>query len=131
MRRTYLIYLNLFFFLLIRLVFSEDIAVSVIPGWHTVILPPYALVSVFAHFWLLVLAGAYYFLERKGKVLSYRNVFLHCFLTIPLLLYLHVPIDISHALQNVFAVLILLFLLGQLLLSGSFFQLNLTRNHSA
>ncbi|HTE25811.1 hypothetical protein [Flavitalea sp.] len=91
-----------------------DLATSVVPGWHTVIYPPWFLASVFQILWLGVTSAIYYFIDRKGKVVN-RNLFL-----LHIILSLFVFVDSAYAFfENYYAGRIVkiapyfLFLLGQ------------------
>jgi hypothetical protein len=53
---------------------QPGLAFSVVPGWHTIILPPWFLASSLQILWLGVASAIYYFIEWKGKAVS-QNVF--------------------------------------------------------
>ena len=56
--------------------------VSVVPGWHTIIVPPYMLLSIFLLLWLYVLPIGYLILERKSIAILKRPVVMHLMLTL-------------------------------------------------
>ncbi|MFC6997457.1 hypothetical protein [Rufibacter roseus] len=94
-----------------------DIAVSVIPGWHTTILPPYFLVGGVALLWLYLLAGAYFILGKKRVRIKKRFMMANLMLSLPLLYIAHVqpilfPLDFS-LLAGIYLETIVLFFIGQ------------------
>jgi hypothetical protein len=80
-----------FLFLVIALIatlemFSSPV-VSVMPGWHTTIYPPFFWLSILLLGWLYVLSGVYLFLEKKGKPISKIWVMVHLLTTLSFFLY--------------------------------------------
>lgn len=76
-----------FLFLVIALIatiqlLSNDIAVSVIPGWHTSILPSFAILSFLAYCWLLLLPVGYLILERKKQQPGKGMIYVHLAFTL-------------------------------------------------
>ena len=45
-------------------------AVSVVPGWHTTIFPPYTIAIFVQLFWICLLPIFYWFIQRKGIYLT-------------------------------------------------------------
>jgi hypothetical protein len=73
-------------FLVIALIatieFISGFAVSVVPGWHTEIVPPFMIFSVVLLIWLFLLSLGYYMLERKRRQLPQKAVVIHLILTL-------------------------------------------------
>jgi uncharacterized membrane protein YtjA (UPF0391 family) len=57
-------------------------SVSVIPGWHTVIVPPFMMLSILLLLWLCLLPVGYLILERKNNTLTKRPIVMHLMLTL-------------------------------------------------
>src|SRR5688572_3684243 len=84
-----------FFFLTIPLSFinfSTDYATSVVPGWHTTILPPYFLMNIFISIIILLVTFAYWKLSRKQIFLDWIVFLVHVILTLPVILYIIYPV---------------------------------------
>ncbi|MGV3539637.1 MAG: hypothetical protein ACO1OQ_07490 [Rufibacter sp.] len=118
MRRAYLIFLAVLVLLGIKLIFFQELAVSVIPGWHTPIFPPFFVITSLAQLWVIILTVGYFVLDRKGQPLSKKLILFHCLLTFPLLIYLQLPLDLLLHIYDLpetpFVPLAILFLVGQL-----------------
>jgi hypothetical protein len=73
-------------FLVIALIatieFIGGFAVSVVPGWHTVIVPPFMIFSIILLSWLYLLSIGYFVLERKNRQLTQRMFIIHLALTL-------------------------------------------------
>ncbi|MEE1898404.1 hypothetical protein GN157_04490 [Flavobacterium rakeshii] len=63
-----------------------DFAMSVIPGWHTTVLPPHFFLSFFITPWLLFTALIYLWAFIKKWSLNKLLVIIHVLLSIPLLI---------------------------------------------
>jgi hypothetical protein len=87
-------YLPFFVFLLLSLVmfpFSFDTATSVVPGWHTSILSPYATMTSIYILVLCLVTIAYWVLARRNKKVNLPFFIIHFLLTIPIFIYLLFP----------------------------------------
>lgn len=87
-------YLPFFIFLLLSLVmfpFSFDTATSVVPGWHTSILSPYATMTGIYVLGLCLVTIAYWVLARRNKKVNLSFFIIHFLLTIPIFIYLLFP----------------------------------------
>jgi hypothetical protein len=62
--------------------FISGFAVSVIPGWHTEIAPPFMVLSIALLVWLYILPVAYFILEKKKNLPTQKLVALHLMLTL-------------------------------------------------
>lgn len=75
-----------FLFLVIALIstieFICGFAVSVVPGWHTVIVPPFMIFSIILLSWLYLLSIGYFVLERKNRQPNQRMFIIHLALTL-------------------------------------------------
>lgn len=64
-----------------------DYAVSVVPGWHTTIVPfrmlLYGIAHVFLSLTLLIMAIAYWYLLRKATKVPLKVFLVHLFLSLP------------------------------------------------
>ncbi|MFL9837453.1 hypothetical protein ABS768_08090 [Flavobacterium sp. ST-75] len=91
MRKTVITTLILFlvtfslFFVWVALT-PADFAMSVIPGWHTTILPPHFFLSFFITPWLLFTALIYLWAFIKKWPLNRLLIIIHVLLSIPLLI---------------------------------------------
>jgi hypothetical protein len=62
--------------------FIGGFAVSVVPGWHTVIVPPLMIFSMILISWLYLLSVFYFVMERKNRQLPQRMFIIHLILTL-------------------------------------------------
>jgi hypothetical protein len=73
-------------FLVIALIatieFICGFAVSVVPGWHTAVAPPFMIFSIILLSWLYLLSIGYFLLERRNRQPPQRIVIIHLLLTL-------------------------------------------------
>lgn len=91
MTRPYLPFLIFLLLFLSTMPFSFDVAISVVPGWHTAIFPPWFIISVIVIIVLLLVTVTYWLLAKRGNKPKPFLFVSHILLTIPLLLYLRFP----------------------------------------
>lgn len=112
-------YSFLFFIIFIvglLMAFSGQAATSVVPGWHTTIYPPWFFVSAFQFLWLGVASVIYFFLEKKGLVVSRKVFILHTFLSLLVFIDNSVGYFDNNTAELMFVTLpLVLFLLGQVI----------------
>lgn len=60
-----------------------DLAVSVIPGWHTTIFPPYMITGIFMRVSLLIVVLLYLLLVRDNQKISRLFQIIHVLLCLP------------------------------------------------
>lgn len=116
-------------FLVIALIatigFIGGFAISVVPGWHTEVAPPYTILSTILLSWLYVLSIGYFLLERKNRVPSRSLVIAHLILTLFYFIYAN---EMTFFFNNAYITIILpliLFTIGQVI-----FLINFIRNLS-
>jgi len=92
-------------------------ATSVAPGWHTVILPPYFILSISILIWFYALAAIYYYLESKKYYLPRQLMLIHLFLSLCYFPYAlnTVPFDLQNIWGYVGVISLILFVFGQFL----------------
>ena len=78
--------------------FSPDFATSVVPGWHTTIIPPYLLMNLIVAIILLLVTLAYRKISKKIKKVNWKFFLLHLVLTIPLVFYIIFPSSVENLL---------------------------------
>ncbi|MFT3934112.1 MAG: hypothetical protein QM726_10890 [Chitinophagaceae bacterium] len=61
---------------------SQEAAISVAPGWHTIIYPPSFFLALSLFIWIGIAALIYYILERNEKVVRHRIFLLHTILSL-------------------------------------------------
>jgi hypothetical protein len=77
--------------LLLSIPFSFDFATSVVPGWHTVIYPPYFVAGFLAIVVLLLVTIGYWLLLKRADKTSWALFLIHFLLTIPAIMFLKFP----------------------------------------
>ena len=107
-------------FLLLTISFfpmSLDYAVSIVPGWHTAIFPPYFICQSLVVLAMMLVSIAYWKLSKKPDRINWTFFIIHFILTIPVIIYLKfdsVIINIATKSKDVLLISIA-FLLGQIL----------------
>lgn len=91
MKRPYIPFLVFLILLLLVIPVSFDFLTSATPGWHTTILPPFFIWTVFVVLVLLFLVLGYWILSRRTDKLNWILFVLHLVLTISAILYLQFP----------------------------------------
>ena len=80
--------------------FSFDFATSVVPGWHTTILPPYFLVSVVFTILLLIDVPIYWYCNKRDLSNAKKVVIAHFIISFLLVVLLRFPEIYSSDLLN-------------------------------
>ncbi len=80
-----------FLVLLIIMLFPFDFAVSVIPGWHTIILPPYFIWTCIIVIVLFIITIGYWYLSKRVDTINWILFAFHFILTIPTVIFLNFP----------------------------------------
>lgn len=68
--------------------FSLDYAVSVVPGWHTTVFPPYFIWQSIVVLVMLLVSIAYWKLSKISDSINWTFFIIHFILTIPAIIYL-------------------------------------------
>jgi hypothetical protein len=77
--------------LLLTIPFSFDFATSVVPGWHTTIIPLYFVGGLLVIIVLLLVTIGYWLLSKQVDKTSWTLFALHFFLTIPTAIFVNFP----------------------------------------
>ncbi|SHF71426.1 hypothetical protein [Flavisolibacter ginsengisoli] len=104
--------------------YVSGFAVSIVPGWQSVIVPPFMILSIFLLVWLYCLPIGYAILEKKNNLPPQRTVFIHLFLTLCFFFYSN-GVNSLYNTPNVFlrfAIPLGLFAIGQMIYIISFFK---------
>lgn len=124
--------------------YSLNFATSVVPGWHTTILPPYFFMNIVVSIILLLVTIAYRKLSKRTKPVNWLVFIIHFTLTIPVTLYILFPSFIDNLLFKViqqnervnFSWMIILvfapyimFMAGQVLFAIFYFKQKCLRSH--
>lgn len=104
---------------------SGEFAVSVVPGWHTVIYPPLAIAGMAASLCMLLLAAGY-LLMNNSKPLSNKSIYIHAAASTAPILFLQamhnyfVPVDLDTAMFSWLSGMVcyLMFAIAQLIFIG-------------
>jgi len=80
---------------------------SMVPGWHTVILPPYFILNIFILFWFYFLAAIYRYLHIKKFCIPQKCALLHL---VSSLLYFPYALAVG---SFVMLISLILFIIGQ------------------
>lgn len=91
MTRPYIPFLAFLILLLLTIPFSLDFATSVVPGWHTTILPPYLIGEVTIIIVLLLSIIGYWLLSKQSDKTNWILFAIHFALTVPTILFLKFP----------------------------------------
>ncbi len=91
MTRPYIPFLAFFVLLLLTVPFSFDFAISVVPGWHTTIFPPYFVWGLIVLIVLLLVTIGYWLLSKRTDKVNWTLFATHFALTIPTVIYLKFP----------------------------------------
>lgn len=91
MTRPYIPFLAFLILLLLTIPFSFDFATSVVPGWHTTILPPYFIWGLIVVFVLLLVTIGYWLLSKRTDKINWTLFAIHFLLTIPTIIFLRFP----------------------------------------
>ena len=91
MTRPYIPFLAFLILLLLTIPFSFDFATSLVPGWHTTILPPYFIWGLFVMIILLLVTIGYWLLSKRTDKTNWTLFAIHFILTIPTIIYLKFP----------------------------------------
>jgi hypothetical protein len=103
MRRPYIPFLAFLSLLLMTIPFPFDFATSVVPGWHTTILPPYFIWGLIVLIVLLLVTIGYWLLSKRTDKRNWTLFAIHFALTIPTVIYLKFPsilLDVQLTEQN-------------------------------
>lgn len=100
MKKTIPILLILILVILLVNAFSFDTATSVVPGWHTTILPPYFLVSVVFTILLLIDVPIYWYCNKRDLSNAKKVVITHFITSFLLVVLLRIPEIYSRNLLN-------------------------------
>lgn len=117
---------NSLLFLVIALIatieFISGFAVSVVPGWHTQIAPPFMIFSVVLLIWLFLLSLGYYMLERKRRHIPQKAVIIHLILTLAFFFYSNGAYSFHNTPNGFFRLIVPmgLFAIGQLIFFNVF-----------
>jgi ACR3 family arsenite efflux pump ArsB len=92
-------------------------AISVVPGWHAEIAPPFMIFSILLLSWLYLLSFGYFMLERKNRQPPQRMVIIHLLLTLLFFFYSNGANSIYNTPNGFlrFIVPLVLFAVGQLI----------------
>lgn len=105
MKQSY-IPIYVFVFLLILTIpfsfdeFSLEFATSVVPGWHTTILPPYFLINLIVSLIMLFVIIFYWKISKKTNRVNLKIFFIHLLLTIPAIIEIAWPLIIDNLLMQ-------------------------------
>jgi hypothetical protein len=91
MSKAHIIFLVLAIVFAWPLPLSLDFTMSVIPGWHTTILPYYLESQIVFFAWLCLLSAAYWLLKKTNTTVSKAVFVAHFLLTIPALILVKFP----------------------------------------
>jgi len=134
MRITVLLIVTILFLLLMFLsLVSQDFFSSVIPGWHTTILPLYYLISFIAIINFILPGLFFYWLKNKIKIVSFTPFLIHMILSTVITIALKFPmifvpnVDFQNLMEKtmkVFQILLIVFLLEQLIFGIHLFRIS-------
>jgi hypothetical protein len=71
---------------------SADVAVSVIPGWHTTIYSPYIVWTIVFEVALLFASAGYWLIWQWDRKINWRLFIIHLVLTIPAMAFIKFPL---------------------------------------
>ena len=91
MKRPYIPFFAFLVLLLLTIPFSFDFAVSVVPGWHTTIFPPYFIWGLIVIIVLLLVTIGYWTLSKRADKINWTLFAFHFMLTIPTVISLKFP----------------------------------------
>ncbi len=91
MTKLYIPLVAFFLLLLVTVPFSFDFAVSVVPGWHTTILPPFYIRSIILTVVFLFSIIGYWLIIRKAGKLHFTLFVAHFMLTFATVIFFHYP----------------------------------------
>ena len=91
MTRPYIPFIAFLILLLLTIPFSFDFATSVVPGWHTTILPLYFIWGLIVVIVLLLATIGYWLLSKRTDKFNWTLFAIHFLLTIPTIIFLKFP----------------------------------------
>jgi hypothetical protein len=75
--------------------FSVDMGSSIVPGWHTMIVPPMTILNILISVILVLVIVAYWSLTKKTNRAHWFNLVIHFTLTIPAIIIITHPFFIA------------------------------------
>lgn len=103
MTRPYIPFLAFLVLLLLTIPFPFDFTTSVVPGWHTIIFPPYFVWGIIVVIFLLLATIGYWLLKKRVDKISWTLFVFHFIMTIPTVIFLKFPtilLDVQKANQE-------------------------------
>ena len=82
--KIFLIIALIYSLILLALLINYEYATSVIPGWHTTILPSQTVIQIVVGLWLFVLSVGYWMLKLRKININKKLFVAHLLLTLPL-----------------------------------------------
>ncbi len=111
--KTNLIFILLFLVIIVFLIdpFSFDYAVSVVPGWHTTILPPYFIAGIIVTITLITDLFIFMKLTKINSITPKKIVITHFIITTTLAIFLKYPqlyfhyINTEHSVTEILSIM--------------------------
>lgn len=96
-----------------------DVAISIVPGWHTAIYTPYFIMGLVVALMLFFVTVAYWRLYRRLERIKSSQFLTHIILTLPAVLHLRLPLLTFYVLpqsqfEMALPLVLILFAIGQI-----------------
>jgi hypothetical protein len=86
MKRKYIPFISFFILLLLSISIEQDVAISLVPGWHMRVFPPYFIATII----LVLVTAGYWFLIKRLQKINWVFFLIHLMTTIPTVVFIRV-----------------------------------------